>query len=182
MMPKSRVGVKQTQAPNQAVMGFSLIEALLVMVLLGLLAAIIAPAFTSGYRSIVLKSTVRTVAATLRYVRATAIGSGEKRALEFDLQNKEFSAVQTAGKSAQSQTVAGFLDLYEADAPSTVTEEQTQPVVFEFFPSGGSNGHSLVLAYRHKRYLIDVSPLTGKVKVSVPIETVLRIKPENSTE
>jgi prepilin-type N-terminal cleavage/methylation domain-containing protein len=170
-MPILRVGVKNPRAKACRVKGFSLIEALLVIVLLGVLAAVVAPAFMTTYRGVVLKSTVRTAAATLRYVRASAIGTREEKTLMFDLQNKLFSSVPLISKSSPPHTIAEYIELHEQGAMPEDAEQSGDPISFEFSPSGSSNGGNLVFSYKGQSYLIEVSPLTGKVNVSVSVSS-----------
>ena len=168
-MPISRAGAKNLSLMPGSQTGFSLIEAIVVTVVLGLMVALVSPVFISSYRGAVLKSTVRSTAASLRYVRASAIGAGETRALELDVKNRIISPVYFDPKfsSLRPYPIAPHINFYKATGGAYSSENEPTKIRFEFSPSGNSSGDGLIFAYGKFRYLVEVNPLTGKVKVSV---------------
>lgn len=195
MMPILRVGVKRSG-------GFSLIEALIVTVLLGLLTVLVSPSLSSVYRGVVLKSTVRSIAGTLRYVRASAIGASEPQLFVINLENREFAIAPPAQKTLNSRTgahsasqkiglkigknpsqditreIAKYIHLRVVDEMQFGSAANKQRLAIKFFPNGGSTGGRLLLSHLHNRYLTDVNPFTGKVSVDITrdaeVQTTLR--------
>lgn len=167
-MPILKVGDKKAPAITDSSSGFSLLEAVIVIVILSFVVALVIPTFSSSYRGAVLKSTVRSTAANLRHVRASAIGSGSKKVFALNLREKAFSILPLSEQSSNSpvQSIESYIDVYEAVGAAPDYEEHDEEIRLEFLPNGSSNGSNLVFAYNNQSYLIEVSPLTGKVKVS----------------
>lgn len=183
-MPILRVGASKTPTSMRTVAGFSLLEAILVTVVIGLMAALVTPAFTSSYRGAVLKSTVRSTSANLRYARASAIGTGRKKVLALNLQTKRISVLSSPSDSlgqpanSREQSIPSYIGIHALKTGSpnldlAYSENSSRDMLFEFSPSGSSNGGKLIFAYKNQRYLLEVNPLTGKVEVSVPLDTEL---------
>lgn len=180
-MPISRVGARKVPTVIRTLAGFSLLEAILVTVLISFMVALVTPALTSSYRGAVLKSTARSMAANLRHARAAAIGAGNKKVLALNLKTKRVSTLSSTPTSPDESTnsrgrsIAPYIDIYASETSSPDLKSPTardfiEDIVFEFSPSGSSNGGNLIFAYKNLRYLLEVSPLTGKVKVSVPLD------------
>ena len=70
--------------------GFTLIEAMLSVMLLALITTLVLPSFQSVYVHAKLKDSVRTFAGTLRFVRATAIGSNEARRVVLNFEQHRY--------------------------------------------------------------------------------------------
>jgi len=174
--------------------GFTLIELILVLVIIGFLTSLVAPAITSttGLR---LKTTVRKLAAGLRLARSQAVISGNTYQVTFDIENgamtieqirKETSyprrgyeevSWETGGENRGEEREA----LQEKDEkkiyklPEQVTlarllidgrEFSEGEVVIEFYPNGScSGGDIFVMDTRERTLRISLEFLTGIVTI-----------------
>ena len=170
--------------------GFTLIELILVLVIIGFLTSLVAPAITSrtGLR---LKTTVKRVAAGLRFARSQAVVSGSNYRASFDLENGQVT-IESLAEDDPYQRGAWRddeeEDFYEEQAssqrppekkvfslPPDVTiaqvvlngEEIYEGVAeIDFFPNGSCSGGDIFLMDTKERaYRISLEFLTGIVKI-----------------
>lgn len=73
---------------SNSLTGFTLIELILVLVIIGFLTALVAPAITS-LTGLKLKTTTRKMAAGLRYARSQAVATGSDYQVVFDMEKGE---------------------------------------------------------------------------------------------
>jgi general secretion pathway protein H len=156
--------------------GFSLIELIVVMVLLSLSIALIAPSLSRFSKSVELKAAAKKVAAILRYCRSEAINKGKVYQVIFD-SNLMVVKVQPIEAEDQEETEKKEDKSVSKDYPlpagiqlKEFNFESTQypadlPAI-EFYPNGGSNGGDLLLdTQSQKGYKIKIQFLTGAVVI-----------------
>ena len=156
--------------------GFTLIELVIVLILIGLSVALVTPSLSRVSGTIELKSAAQKTAAILRYSRSEAVQKGKVQQVLFDTDLKEVR-VQTAETNERQEKrqeqdtkppkrypLPGGVQLKEINT-GTPQYSSDFPVV-EFYPNGGSNGASIILDNaRHKAYRITVHFITGIVEV-----------------
>jgi general secretion pathway protein H len=156
--------------------GFSLIEIAVVLVLLSLCIALIAPNLSRFSTSVELKSAAKKVAAILRYCRSEAINKGKIYQVVFDsnLLSVKVQAVVSEDQEATEKKEATNVQMtYPLPAGVQMKELNTESTqypsdlpAFEFYPNGGSNGGDILLDTRsQKGYKIKVNFLTGSVVI-----------------
>jgi general secretion pathway protein H len=140
--------------------GFSLVEMLVVLVILGVMAAIAGPALRdpSGRRE--LDRAAADIAALFREARAEALLSGTESFVAADLKSREISASWTERRLALPQQASV--------AVLTASEEliETGKPSLRFFADGGATGGAVRLRLKESEALISVDWLTGKVERS----------------
>jgi general secretion pathway protein H len=157
--------------------GFALVELVVVLVLIGLAMALVAPAFSRIARSVELKAAAQKISTILRYYRSEAVQTGKTQQILFDPDLRQVRA-----QAVEINIAEGELEKKEISAPSKtfILPEGVQmkelkiptpqnPVdspAIEFYPNGGSNGGSLLVdRLDHKGYRIKVNFLTGAVEI-----------------
>ena len=122
--------------------GFTLIEMIVVIVIIGLVGGLVMvrqPWHSSGLNT---EATVRTLTAALRLARSRAIA-----------QDRSVAVITSGG---------GFA--LDGDAPSLLPSgEALSAGEMLFMPDGGSSGATIVLAAGSRRIAISVNWLTGRV-------------------
>lgn len=163
--------------------GFSFIEVVVVLALLSLAVALVAPSLSQFSRSVELKAAAKKVSAILRYCRSEAVNQGKvyQVFLDPDLRVVRFQPMQsTEGKGEDEQKGEGqkkeektperayFLPdrihMKEVKVESPLYPSDLATI--EFYPNGGSNGGTILLDSENLTgYKIKIHFLTGMVAI-----------------
>lgn len=140
--------------------GFTLLELLVVLFIMGLGYALAAPMIGAGAATLELKSATRQLAAGLRKTRNTAVTRQQEAVMTVDVGNRAFAITNDARVYPLPKRV-------EISLITAQTEQlQSQLGNIRFFPDGSSTGGRLTLSVGESRHAIDVDWLTGKVMVT----------------
>ncbi len=158
--------------------GFSLVEILVVMAILGTLLAIAAPSFLSTtFPHMKLKSTSRDIFSMLQYARSKAVNATQKYGVRFDLDAgpKRYLVVTrasdadpwTADIAIAAKDVEGGVDVFSVTVGGTTyTTGTTAVIAFDPFGSATSANIRLNAASNSAdKYAVTVSPASGRVKI-----------------
>ena len=158
--------------------GFSLVEMVIVLVLISLSAALVAPSLSRFSKRVELKATAQKISAILRYIRSESIQKGKVYQVLFDpdLREVRVQALGEDGKAdggqdqgepvanKRSYSLPEGIQMKEVKIP--FPEFPSDLPTIEFYPNGGSNGGSILLdAQTQKGYRIKVNFLTGMVAI-----------------
>ena len=136
-----------------------MLELLVVLSLMGLMAAMAVPMLSGGVSGSELKGAAREVAAGLRFARSDAVATRRETRLVFDLEQRTFRIDRDARLHALPKKVE--LKLFTAQ--SDIADEKTGAI--RFYPDGGSNGGRVTIAAGERKYEVDVDWLTGRVAI-----------------
>jgi general secretion pathway protein H len=135
--------------------GFTLVEMLVVLTILGLIAAVTLPALTTPSDSVRLRALTNDLLSALRLTRAAAITRSTETVLVLDLE----------AHTLQSSVVPEKRLGPDVTAKMTIAEpERLTPSrgAFRFFPDGSSTGGDIHLGLAGREVHICVSWLTGQ--------------------
>lgn len=149
-----------TARPN----GFTLVELLVVLTVIGLIIALAPIAMTGAMPSLELRTTTRELAAALRNTRSTAIRDNREMALTLDV---EAGWYRLDGRKGE-QTINPEIEIKLLTATIEVENEGVGRI--RFFPDGTSTGGQITLARGGDTYYIIVDWLSGRVQVADRIE------------
>ena len=139
--------------------GFTLLELLVVMFLLGLVYVISGPAFDSGSSGLHVKAATRQIAAGLRKARSNAVTERRETLWNLDVEARNFYLTG----DPRRYELPGNLGYELFTAQSEVTTHQAASI--RFFPDGSSTGGRVTISAGETRQFVDVDWLTGRVKL-----------------
>jgi len=148
--------------------GFTLIEMVIVMVILGLSITLVTPYLSRFSRTIELRAAAKKISGILRYYRSEAIQQGKVYQVLFDSNLREVriqSLERTEEKALKNRyPLPAGVQIKEVNIPAPQYSEDFPTI--EFYPSGGSNGGSILLdSPDRKGFRISVHFLTGMVVI-----------------
>ncbi len=157
--------------------GLALIELVIVLILITLSMALVAPSLSRWSRSIEEKSAAKKISGILRYYRSEAVQKGKVQQVLFDADLKEIRVqpVEEAGGRGTEEQGETNVPPKRYPLPEGIQLKEIKvgspqypsdfPTI-EFYPNGGSNGASIILGNADQKGLrIIVHFLTGMVEV-----------------
>ena len=161
--------------------GFALVELVVVLILLSLSMALVAPAFSRVIRSVELKAAAQKISTILRYYRSEAVQTGKTQQIIFDSDLREVRAqvvevnIAEGGEEKRENSAVSKkfilpegIQMKELKIPAPQNPADSPAI--EFYPNGGSNGGSVLFdSEERKGYRIKVHFLTGEVKIEQPL-------------
>jgi general secretion pathway protein H len=139
--------------------GVTLIELLIVLAIIGALAAVVLPMLGSGVSTLELKGAAREIASGLRLARSEAMASRQETFLTLDLEGRRF----IVGSSRREHALPKELEIKLFTAQKDLVDDKVGAI--RFYPDGGSNGGRITLASGERKFEVDVDWLTGRVAI-----------------
>lgn len=151
--------------------GFTLLEIVLVIVLAALAFTLMPRLFGSGVSGTELKSSVRSIASSMKLARDAAINTRREAFVTVNVQSHEVSTTFDRRVLKLHDDIALKLFTAQADQISADTAR------FRFYPDGSSNGGRITLIANTREFAIDIDWLTGRVTVSDSAQTAIVAAP-----
>ena len=139
--------------------GVTLLELLIVIALMGIVAALVVPMFGGPVSTSELRATARQLAAGLRLARSEAVSERRETFLVVDVAGKRFKV----DREAREHALPSKVDLKLFTAQNDLVSENVGAI--RFYPDGGSNGGRLTVAAGARKINVDVDWLTGRVAI-----------------
>jgi general secretion pathway protein H len=127
--------------------GFSLLELLVVLMLLALVTAVVAPSLGRSLATAKLKTSCREIAATIRLARSKAVREQQVYLLGFDLEKHEMELSGLNSSYRKSFRLPDGIHLVKASLLETNVEDEAKNPSFYFMPNG--NGQSFQVSLRN---------------------------------
>ncbi len=162
---------------------FTLLELLVVLVIISLISALVAPRIGGSLTNLELKTGAKRIAAALRYARSKAVSEKKTYAAYFDFDHNRLTISReeqpanislfddSAGDSESKEKATEVYDLpNEVSIQATPDAEKNQspsPYQIQFYPNGSSSGGSVLVANeRGNSWTVDVDFITGTTSLS----------------
>jgi len=142
----------------QRARGFTLLEMLAVILLIGIAAAAAAVSVSQGLASARVRAASVELAAALRATRAQAIVKGKEQTFQLDTRSASY---QAAG--SKERALPKGMRLSITSAREDQKDDHTGRI--RFFPDGSSTGGHILLQQGERRWQVNVAWLTGAVSV-----------------
>ncbi len=139
--------------------GFSLLELLLVMAIMALGFAFIAPNFGKTLEGVRYRAAVREVASGLRQVRGIALSQGREAVFTVDVEQRLYRIDQRKKK----YRLPDFIELKLITSESELTGPSRGNI--RFYPDGSATGGGVILIWGPRRRQVKVNWLTGRVTI-----------------
>ncbi|MDG2305474.1 MAG: prepilin-type N-terminal cleavage/methylation domain-containing protein [Candidatus Binatia bacterium] len=142
--------------------GFTLIELVIVLVIVGMGAALVAPAINSGMRTREVRSGVRALAGAFKTMQSEAIQSGKVQVLLIDPVENQLVVEGT-------ERSIGLGDVVRLAKFGDVMIDAMGVARVRFFPNGSNSGVSVLVDDaenpQNLGYVVRLDPLIGSVEV-----------------
>lgn len=140
--------------------GFTLVELLVVLALMGLALTVASPLIGNALPGTQMRAAARDVATGLRYARSLAISTNDDVTFDVDVEGRRFAVPQgrrtgSLPKDAEIVLTTARSELFDSGSGS-----------IRFFPDGTSTGGGVEIVREGRRFLITVDWLTGRVAIA----------------
>ena len=139
--------------------GFSLLEVIVVITIIGLAYVLLPKMVFSGVSGAELRANARAVATGLRIARDAAINTKREAVMSLDMENRQF----TLPNNTKLHKLHEQLDVKLYTAQADLISEKVGTI--RFFPDGSSNGGRVTVGTGERGFEIDVDWLTGHVTI-----------------
>ncbi|HHH38637.1 MAG TPA: type II secretion system protein GspH [Sedimenticola sp.] len=139
--------------------GFSLLELIVVLAIMALGFAFVAPNFARSLDGLRFQAAVREVADGLRQARGIAISQGREAVFFVDVTDRRYRI----DRQRKTRSLPQFLELTLETAESEITGSGGN---IRFFPDGSATGGRITLAWEERRRWVDVNWLTGRIDIA----------------
>jgi general secretion pathway protein H len=155
--------------------GFSLIELLVVLILISLSLALVAPSLSRFWQTAELRGAAQKISGILRNCRSEAVNKGKVYQVVLNSQSREVRVQTMESSEEKDEKKEGSTPqrtyllpegIQMKEDPTSSSESASGLPVIEFYPNGGSNGGTILINSPDRLgYRIQVNFLTGMVEI-----------------
>jgi general secretion pathway protein H len=152
--------VSRLRPSTRSSAGFTLFELIVVMLVVAIAAAMVAPAVSSGWHSRQVRQGARKIAGVMRGLRERAVRRGVEQTIVFDP-----DGVTIHGPDGQDSTLPDGVLITDVKAG---WRDPDGSVRVTFYPNGGSSGLGVIVArapHEGLQFAVEVEPLLGSVTI-----------------
>ena len=148
--------------------GFTLLELVLVLLLMGLIAGFTLPFVASTLDRLKLQSEVRKISSALQFARSEAISKKAIFTFNIDIdENRYWLAIPKHNEVTQSKTIDRTVRTLDYQGTDETIKEGS--FIILFYPSGNSSGGTLRFKSINDKdeniYAVIIDPIIGKPKI-----------------
>ena len=149
--------------------GFTLLELVLVLLLMGLIAGLTLPFVVSTLDRIKLQSEVRQIASAIQFTRSEAISRKTLFTFNVDINNSQYwLAIPKQEEVTQSKPIDETVQIMDYQRADEMLTEGTFMILF--YPRGNSSGGTIRFKSIDDKdeeniYAVTIDPITGKPQI-----------------
>ena len=149
--------------------GFTLLELILVLVMMGLIAGLTLPFVVSTLDRIKLQSEVRQISSAIQFTRSEAISRKTLFIFNVDIdKNQYWLAIPKQEEVTQSKPIDATVQIMDYQRADETLTEGTFKILF--YPRGNSSGGTIRFKSINDKdeeniYAVTIDPITGKPKI-----------------
>lgn len=149
--------------------GFTLVEMLLVVVILGVLAAMTVPNFSKSFFGLKLQETTNNISYLMRYAQSRAITKNQQVRLVLDESSMHYWLLQGSSSGYDENAQTDYQQIpnrwgRQFEIPLGITVEATNPTV-EFYPDGKIEKVQIKVCYNDRCMIVSTETQRGKIHV-----------------
>lgn len=158
---------KSGHIPNSRRGGFTLIELIIVLLIIGIATGLVGIAVSRSSGNHKLKTFAKEVSAVLRYARSHAVAEKRMYCFFIDRDERMFKLyTENTNKDSDEKFVVVLDKAIPEELQIALTGKDPESSFIEFFPIGNSTGGRVELSnQKEKFYFVTVNRITGKVAV-----------------
>ncbi len=137
--------------------GFSLLELIVVLAIVGLLFGMVGTSIYRSLDSVKIRQTSKDLMTALRYTRAQAVASREEQFLTVDIENRRYQAPERDWED--------FPEDVEISLKTAADDLDLTSGKVRFYPDGSSTGALISLQIESRSWTVRVGWLTGELSV-----------------
>ena len=151
--------------------GFTLLEMVLVLLLMGLFAGLTLPFVVSTLDRIKLQSEVRQISSAIQFTRSEAISRKTLFTFNVDIEkNQYWLAIPKQEEVTQSKPIDETVQVIDYQRADETLTEGTFEILF--YPRGNSSGGTIRFKSTDDKdeeniYAVTIDPITGKPKIGI---------------
>ena len=153
-MRASRLKIQGRRSGIGSSCGFTLLEMVIVLILIGLLFGLSAFAIGRGIPSVRLNATAREISAAIRFTRTLALTKGESQTMTIEFETRKFGI-----KGRDSKSIPSDISVRVIDPVAGEVSRGVYRIVFR--PSGGYEGAQIVLRAGGNEVRVNTDPILG---------------------
>ena len=154
---------------RQSTQGFTFVEIILVILMMGVIAAMAIPNFSRTYLRFQLQQCTEDLAYLMRYAQSRAVAKGQMVRLEFDSEFRHYRLTQNNADDSFADAEQNFINIAgrlgrKVNIPQEIRVETSDPLVY-FYTDGNMEKQRIYICLKEHCQTVSTQEQRGFVQV-----------------